>query len=308
MRAREFIVDHSDQKLDEILPALAAAAAPIAGAVGRGALAAGQALGRGAMAAGNAALQGAQAVGRGVVQGAQKVGNAMAQGAQKVGQAAPQAAAKVTNNIKAGVDNIKGAVQQAGGGNVDSSRLSKTLATQVPGQPMNPQAQKDLQTLLPGIANALMDPGSASQIKQAISTGAKKQAQQQQQPQQQQQKAPGPAGSTPNNVSSYQVPNLANAAAVKKDVEAKLKAAGMGAAAGSEPKWSDYKNDEFQSPSPYYNPAAPTPKNQLDTRQINQASQQRQQQLLQRAQGKTTNLSQKPPSAAGTTPNTISST
>ena len=184
MRAREFIVDHADQKLDEFLPALAAAAAPVAGMIGRGALAAGQALGRGAMAAGNAALTGAQAVGRGVVQGA-----------QKVGQAVPQAAAKVTNNIKAGVDNIKGAVQQAGGGNVDSSRLSKTLANQVPGQPMNPQAQKDLQALLPGLANALMDPSSAGQIKQAINTGAKKQAQVQQQQQ-------STAGSTPNTVSS----------------------------------------------------------------------------------------------------------
>lgn len=195
MRAREFIVDHSDQKLDEFLPALAAAAAPIAGVVGRGALAAGQALGRGAMAAGNAALQGAQAVGRGVVQGAQKVGTAVAQGAQKIGQAAPQAAAKVTNNIKAGVDNIKGAVAQAGGGQVDSNRLSKTLANQVPGQPMNQQAQKDLQALMPGIATALMDPGSASQIKQAISTGAKKQQQQAQQQQ-------SAAGSTPNAISS----------------------------------------------------------------------------------------------------------
>jgi hypothetical protein len=303
MRAREFIVEKSDQKLDEFLPALAAAAAPVAGMIGRGALAAGQALGRGAMAAGNAALTGAQAVGRGVVQGAQKVGNAVAQSAQKVGQAAPQAAAKVTNNIKTGVDSVKGALQQAGGGNVDSNRLSKTLATQVPGQPMNPQAQKDLQTLMPGLADALMNPTTASQIKQAISTGVKQQAQQQQQTQQQ---APSAAGSTPSNVSSYQVPDLTNAAAVKKDVEAKLKAAGMGAAAGSEPKSSDYRNDQ---PSLYYNQAAAyTPKNQLDTRQINQASQQRQQQLLQRAQGKTTNLSQKPPSSAGTTPNAISST
>jgi len=301
MRAREFIAEKSDQKLDEFLPALAAAAAPVAGMIGRGALAAGQAIGRGALAAGDAALTGAQAVGRGLAQGVQKVGSAVAQGVQKIGQAAPQAASNVTNNIKSGVDNIKSAVQQAGGGNVDSNRLSKTLATQVPGQPMNPQAQKDLQALLPGLSDALMDPSTANQIKQAISTGAKKQSQIQQQQQQ------TTTGSTPNNVSSYQVPNLANAAAVKKDVEAKLKAAGMGAAAGSEPKWSDYKNDEFQAPSPYYNPAAPAPKNQLDTRQINQASQQRQQQLLQRSQGKTTNLSQKPPSAAGTTPNTISS-
>lgn len=195
MRAREFIVEKSDQKLDEFLPALAAAAAPIAGAVGRGALAAGQMIGRGALAAGDAALTGAQAVGRGVAQGAQKVGSAVAQGAQKIGQAAPQAIAKVTNNIKTGVDNIKGAVQQAGGSTIDSSRLSKTLATQVPGQPLNPQAQKDLQALMPGLADALMNPNTANQIKQAISTGAKQQAQQQQQ-------TASSAGSTPNTISS----------------------------------------------------------------------------------------------------------
>jgi hypothetical protein len=196
MRAREFIVEKSDQKLDEFLPALAAAAAPIAGMVGRGALAAGQMIGRGALAAGDAALTGAQAVGRGLAQGVQKVGSAVAQGVEKVGQAAPQAAAKVTNNIKSGVDSVKGALQQAGGGNIDSNRLSKTLANQVPGQPMNPQAQKDLQTLMPGLADALMDPSSASQIKQAISTGAKKQAQAQQQQQQ------SAAGSAPNTISS----------------------------------------------------------------------------------------------------------
>jgi len=202
MRAREFIVDHSGQKLDEFLPALAAAAAPIAGAVGRGALAAGQMIGRGAMAVGNTALKGAQAVGNGIAQGAQAVGDTVASGVEKIGQAAPGVVNKVTNNIKSGVDNIKGAVQQAGGGSIDSNRLSKTLANQVPGQPLNPQAQKDLQALLPGLADALMNPNTASQIKQAISTGAKQQASQQQQAQKQQQASAGTVGSNANTVSS----------------------------------------------------------------------------------------------------------
>jgi hypothetical protein len=197
MRAREFIVDHSGQKLDEFLPALAAAG----GALARGAVAGAGALGRGAMAAGDAALTGAQAVGRGIAQGAQAVGNTVAAGAEKIGQAAPGVVNKVTNNIKSGVDSIKGAVQQAGGGNIDSSRLSKTLANQVPGQPLNPQAQKDLQALMPGLADALMNPNTAGQIKQAISTGAKQQANQQQQAQKQQQAPAGTIGSTTNSIS-----------------------------------------------------------------------------------------------------------
>jgi len=197
MRAREFIVDHSDQKLDEFLPALAAAAAPIAGAVGRGALAAGQMVGRGAVAAGNAAVSGAQAVGRGIAQGAQKVGNAVSQGVQKVGQAAPQAITKTANTIKGGLDKVKTAAQQAGGAPVNTSSLSKSMASQVPGQPMNPQAQKDLQSLLPGLEVALMDPSAAGQINTAISSATQKQAKQQQQQQQQ----PVAVGSTPNTVS-----------------------------------------------------------------------------------------------------------
>lgn len=194
MRAKEFIVDHSDQKLDEFLPALAAVAAPIAGAVGRGALAAGQMIGRGAMAAGNAAVTGAQAVGRGLAQGAQKVGSAVAQGVQKVGQAAPQAVAKTASSIKTGLDKVKGAAQQAGGAPLNTASLSKTMATQVPGQAMNPQAQKDLQALLPGLQVALMNPSTAGQINAAIGTAAQQQAKQQQQP--------GAVGSTPNTISS----------------------------------------------------------------------------------------------------------
>ena len=182
MRAKEFIVDHSGQKLDEFLPALAAAG----GALARGAVAGAGALGRGAMAVGNTALKGAQAV-----------GDTIATGVEKIGQAAPGVVSKVTNNIKSGVDNIKGAVQQAGGGNIDSNRLSKTLANQVPGQPLNPQAQKDLQALMPGLADALMNPNTAGQIKQAISTGAKQQAQQQQKQSQQ----ASTVGSTPNTIS-----------------------------------------------------------------------------------------------------------
>jgi len=191
MRAREFIVDHSGQKLDEFLPALAAAG----GALARGAAAGAGALGRGAMAAGDAALSGAQAVGRGIAQGVQKVGGAVAQGAETIGQAAPQAITKTANNIKSGLDKVKSAAQQAGGGSINTDSLSKAMATQVPGQPINAQAQKDLQSLLPGIEVALMNPNTADQIKQAISTGAQQQAKQQQTQQ------TTTVGSAPNTIS-----------------------------------------------------------------------------------------------------------
>jgi hypothetical protein len=112
MRAREFIV--KEQKLDEFLPALAAAAAPIASMVGRGALAAGQMIGRGALAAGelvgNAAVKGAQTIGQGVGRATQAVGNtanraqAMGQGTnnnlgQKIGQGAKNLGQKIGQGL-----------------------------------------------------------------------------------------------------------------------------------------------------------------------------------------------------------------
>ena len=183
MRAREFIVDHKEERLDEFLPALAAAAAPVAGAIGRGVAAAGGALARGASTVANT-------VGGAVTKGAQAVGNTV----NKVAQQAPQALAKTTTNVKRGIDGIKSSLQQAGGANVDSNRLSKTLATSQPGQPLDPQSQKDIQAMLPGLADALKDPNAANSIKQAISTGVK--SAQQQSQQQQQQPPQGTVGTT----------------------------------------------------------------------------------------------------------------
>jgi hypothetical protein len=173
MRAREFITEHKEERLDEFLPALAAAGGALARGVAAGADAAatvGGALARGAGSVANT-------VGNAVTKGTQAVGNTVS----NVAQQAPQAVAKTTANVKRGIDGIKNTLQQAGGGTVDSSRLSKTLATSQPGQPLNPQAQKDIQAMLPGLADALKDPNAANSIRQAISTGVKSAQQQQQQ-------------------------------------------------------------------------------------------------------------------------------
>lgn len=186
MRAREFIVDHKEERLDEFLPLVAAAG----GALARGAAMGAGALARGATAAGGALARGAGAVantvGGAATKGTQAVGNTIS----KVAQQAPQAVAKTTSNVKRGIDGIKNSLQQAGGANVDSDRLSKTLSNTQPGQPLNPQGQKDIQGMLPGLADALKDPNSANLIKQAIAGGVKASQQQAQQQQQQ------PAGST----------------------------------------------------------------------------------------------------------------
>ena len=78
MRAREFITDRKEERLDELLPLIATAG----GALARGAVAGGTALARGAGALGTKVAQGAQQVGTKVAQGAQQVGTKVAQGAQ----------------------------------------------------------------------------------------------------------------------------------------------------------------------------------------------------------------------------------
>ena len=67
MRAREFITDRKEERLDELLPLIATAG----GALARGAVAGGTALARGAGALGTKVAQGAQQVGTKVAQGAQ---------------------------------------------------------------------------------------------------------------------------------------------------------------------------------------------------------------------------------------------
>lgn len=93
MRAREFIKPVSEQQVDEILPALGAAA----GLVGRAALAGGSALARGATAAGGAAMRGLGAAARGVGKAAiRTAGGAAMRGLSNVGRSMAQTA---TNKV-----------------------------------------------------------------------------------------------------------------------------------------------------------------------------------------------------------------
>jgi hypothetical protein len=187
MKINEVLAGYQGQRTDEFVQALA----PIAGAIGRGAVAGAQMLGRGASAAANA-------VGNTV----SKVAQAGTQAAQGVAPEVQQLA-KTTSNVKAGVDSVKNALQQAGGGqNIDANKLSQTLATQAPGQRLDPTATKELQKMLPGLGAAMSNPSSANAIKQAINTGMQAQQKQNQTQQQQQPTSVGTVGSTSNTVGS----------------------------------------------------------------------------------------------------------
>jgi hypothetical protein len=125
MRAREFITDHKDQKLDEFLPVIAAAggalargAAMGAGALARGASAAGGALARGAANIGGKIIQGAEQLGAKAVQGAGQLGTKAVQGAQQIGNKAVQ---QVGNKI---AQSAQSAVKQMATGSIGSSGSS----------------------------------------------------------------------------------------------------------------------------------------------------------------------------------------
>lgn len=184
MKINEVLAGHHGQRTDEFVQALA----PIAGAIGRGAVA------------------GAQALGKGVTAATDAVGNTVSKIApigQQVAQQAGQQLAKTTANVKSGVDSVKSALQQAGGGqNIDTNKLSQTLATQAPGQQLDPNAAKELQKMLPGLGAAMSNPSSANAIKQAISTGLQAQQKQNQTQQQTQPISVGSVGSTSNTVGS----------------------------------------------------------------------------------------------------------
>jgi hypothetical protein len=184
MKINEVLAGHRGQRTDEFVQALA----PIAGAIGRGAVAGAQALGKGATSAANAIGNTAS--------------NAVPMG-QQVAQQAGQQLAKTTSNVKAGVDSVKTALQQADGGqNIDTNKLSQTLATQAPGQRLDPIAAKELQKMLPGLGAAMSNPSSANAIKQAINTGMQAQQKQNQTQQQTQPTSVGSVGSTSNTVGS----------------------------------------------------------------------------------------------------------
>jgi hypothetical protein len=190
MKINEVLAGYQGQRTDEFVQALA----PIAGAIGRGAVAGAQMLGKGAAAAANA-------VGNTVSKVAQAGTQAGTQAAQAVAPEVQQLA-QTTSNVKSGVDSVKNALQQAGGGPaIDSNKLSQTLATQAPGQKLDPTATKELQKMLPGLGAAMSNPSSANAIKQAINTGMQAQ-QKQNQTQQQQPTSAGSVGSTSNTVGS----------------------------------------------------------------------------------------------------------
>jgi len=181
MKINEVLASYRGQQTNEFVQALA----PIAGAIGRGAVAGAQALGKGATSAAGAISN--------------TIGKAAPMG-QQVAQQAGQQLAKTTSNVKSGVDSIKSVLQQTGGQNIDTNKLSQTLATQSPGQRLDPIAAKELQKMLPGLGAAMSNPSSANAIKQAINTGMQAQQKQSQTQQQQQPTTAGSVGSTSNTV------------------------------------------------------------------------------------------------------------
>jgi hypothetical protein len=186
-----------NQRTDEFVQALL----PAAGAVLRG--------------VGSAAVQGAKAVGSAIKTGAQVAADATKAGAQGVanavqnGTAAAQAGARQLGNIKDTITSLKGTMQQAGGSVNDPNKLAQALATQAPGQPIDPITMKSLQGMIPTIADAMKNPQTASELKTLLKKGVNADVQQQVQQQQQQQKTqPGTGTVSPTGSSSSSTPPL----------------------------------------------------------------------------------------------------
>lgn len=81
--------------------------------------------------------------------------------------------------IKSSITNIKNILQKGSGTNIDVNKLSQTLATQAPGQPMDPMSMKSLQAMIPAVADALKNPQAATSLKTALQTGSTAQTAQQ---------------------------------------------------------------------------------------------------------------------------------
>jgi hypothetical protein len=88
--------------------------------------------------------------------------------------------AKQNAQLKNNITNIKSVLQKAGGGNINVDKLSQTIATQAPGQTIDPMSVKSLQSMLPAIADALKHPQTANSLKQALGLGVQQQITQQQ--------------------------------------------------------------------------------------------------------------------------------
>jgi hypothetical protein len=93
-------------------------------------------------------------------------------------------AIKTASQIKNAVGNMKSVLKTAGGSDFDIDKLSKSLATQQPGQPLDASAMKSLQGVLPAFADALKNPQTATALKQVFSQGVQSDLAQQKQTQQ----------------------------------------------------------------------------------------------------------------------------
>jgi hypothetical protein len=77
-----------------------------------------------------------------------------------------------TAQIRGTLNKVKGSLSAAGGGIIDTNKLTTIMSQDTdPNKPMDPVMVKSLQTLLPGIGDALQDPQSADKLTQAIKTG-----------------------------------------------------------------------------------------------------------------------------------------
>jgi len=92
--------------------------------------------------------------------------------------------------IRSSLNKVKGTLNAAGGGNIDVNKLTDIMSKDTnPNNPMNPIMVKSLQSILPGIGDALQDPQSSDKLAQAIKSGVlthdKKEKQQKDQEKQQ---------------------------------------------------------------------------------------------------------------------------
>jgi enamine deaminase RidA (YjgF/YER057c/UK114 family) len=145
MRFKEFA---TESRVDEFLPALAAGAGAALGAAARAVPAVASGIGRAAMAGGRAVASGATTAANAVVD-----------------------TAKTAAQIKNAVGNMKSVLKTAGGTDFDIDKLSKSLASQQPGQPLDANAMRSLQGVIPALADALKNPQTAVALKQAFSQG-----------------------------------------------------------------------------------------------------------------------------------------
>jgi hypothetical protein len=78
---------------------------------------------------------------------------------------------KIGSQIKSNLTNVKDLLKQAGGGNIDVSKLTQAMAQNDPTKPMNPQLQAAMKSMIPGLADAMMNQQAAGQIKSGLKTG-----------------------------------------------------------------------------------------------------------------------------------------